>query len=81
MIVACRNAIVVQPKSDRIVLHGVRDMKTLKELDPESFAKEHEWECVKMFSMSSLEEVIHACKTLNPIESGLRILDSTDVVE
>jgi len=63
------NRIVVQHKKNSIVLHGVRDLKTLKELDPYFIALKHEWQCVCTFSLRNLDEILTVCKELNPIES------------
>lgn len=67
-LISPKNIIVVQPPKDRIVLHGVRNLKTLKELEPEPIANHYKWECVPTYFLNSLEDIIKACKSLNPIE-------------
>ena len=41
-----RNPVVVRPTREALVLHGVRDLRTLCELDPVPIAQEHNWEAV-----------------------------------
>jgi hypothetical protein len=46
-----RNIILVRPERESIVLHGVRNMKTLEELEPVFFAKKYEWDLIPTFEM------------------------------
>lgn len=62
------NRIVVPHAKNRLVLHGARDMQTLKELKPQFIAANHGWECVKAFPLRTLEDVLVASKLLNPME-------------
>jgi len=54
------------PLKHLTVLHGARDMRTCKELDPVSIAKQNNWECVRSYPMDDLGQVINAAKQLNP---------------
>jgi len=66
--ITIRNTIVVIPKEDKIILHGCRNIKTLKEDFPEPYAKKYGWECVKSYSLNSIEEILLVCKKINPLE-------------
>jgi hypothetical protein len=41
-------------------------MRTGKELDPVHIAKHNKWECVRVFPMTELDQVMTAAKLLNP---------------
>ncbi len=61
---------------DRLVLHGVRDMNTLKELPIEDIAAQYQWKAVQQFHFSSLEEVELNTIELDPMEcSGYVVVD------
>jgi hypothetical protein len=63
-----RHIILCQPKKEEIILHGVRDMKTLKELRPQEIAKQNGWECIKSYDMfKSLKDVVQSTREMNPI--------------
>jgi len=68
-----KHPLVVQHKSDQLILHGVRDLETFRELDPESFAKRFNWRvatCVKQENgFTCLEDVENKSNELNPFES------------
>lgn len=71
------NRIICVYAEPRIVLHGVRDLKTLQELEPEPVAKEHGWACVKSLRMNSLDDVVEMANTLNPMEEeGYVVVDA-----
>lgn len=56
---------------DRLVLHGVRDMDTLKELEIEPIAQEFKWECAKrLFEGEEVtaDILIQSSTKLDPIE-------------
>ena len=63
------NRIICVYKQPQIVLHGVRDLDTLQELEPERIAKQNGWECVKSYKMNSLDDVVALANTLNPIDN------------
>jgi hypothetical protein len=60
----------VQPKEEFIALHGCRDLTTMKELDPETVAKENGWRVVNRLPLTNIEEIVAAAGKLNPIQAG-----------
>lgn len=72
-----RFPIVTQPDTDELILHGVRDVNSLKELDPQSIATLNNWKCVKIFDFSTLDQVVSASKQLNPAKAeGFVVVDA-----
>lgn len=70
------NRVITQHRKERIVLHGVRNRLTGRELDPSAYATKYGWECVKMFNMRNESEVINAANKLNGYEDeGFVIVD------
>jgi hypothetical protein len=70
------NKIICIYKKSNIVLHGVRDLNTLQELEPEPIAVKHGWECVKSYKMNSLTAVAEMAASLNPIDyEGYVVVD------
>src|SRR5690242_4703875 len=65
-----RNVIVVRPATESLILHGVRDMKTLRELEPEKIAEKYGYECVPTYHFTGIDQILTHAKTLNPIKSG-----------
>ena len=63
------NRIVVRHPEARLVLHGGRNIQTLKELNPIVEAHNHGWECAKTFPLQSWDDVVSASKELNPMEN------------
>jgi len=63
------NRIVCVYDKPRIVLHGVRDLSTLKEESPKPYAKEYGWDIVKSFKMTSLSDMVELASTLDPIKA------------
>ncbi len=71
------NRIVVQPKNNHIVLHGVRNTQTLLETDPSIWANKYGWELVASYPLTSWKEVIEAAQHLDPMNSeGYIICDA-----
>lgn len=69
------NKIVVQHKEPRLVLHGVRNVKTGEELNIDAFGI-YGWEICKTFNLNSIEEVIKSADKLNPIQNeGYIVVD------
>lgn len=72
------NRIVCQYSEPRIVLHGVRDLTTLHELEPEPVALANGWQVVRSFPLQTLKDVIEVAKTLDPLQNeGYVVKDST----
>jgi len=63
------NRIVVQPKNNQIVLHGVRNIDTLIESEPDFWANKYGWELVKSYPLTNWTEVIKAAEMLDPMDS------------
>jgi predicted RNase H-like HicB family nuclease len=71
------NRIVVQQKTNQIVLHGVRNPQTRLESDPSIWADKYGWQLVKSYPLTSLEAAIEAAKNLKPMDSeGYIICDA-----
>jgi len=64
------NVIVNRVEHDAIVLHGVRDLTTLRELAPAPLAERYRWPLVQTRPYHSLQEVIDAAKLLDPALHG-----------
>ena len=62
-----QNRVIVSHERPRIVLHGVRDLGTMREREPESLAAEHGWECVAAYPLGCLDDCVEAAKTLSPM--------------
>jgi len=63
------NRVVVRHADSRIALHGARDLRTFKELNPVVEAHINEWECVKVLPLQSWDDIMAASKELDPMES------------
>ena len=63
------NRVVVKHEEPRIVLHGARRLSDLKELNPVIEAHNNGWECVKIFPLNTIEEVIETANQLDPMKS------------
>ena len=62
------NPVIVIPKTSAIVLHGVRNLSTLKEDSPDQFAEKYGWQCVQRFNFNSWDVILAASQNLNPLE-------------
>lgn len=72
------NRIVVNHKKNRLVLHGARDLLSLKEYDPQYWSNIHKWECVKTFPFANVEEVTESFKDMDPLEQeGYIVCDAS----
>lgn len=61
---------------DAIYLHGVRDMTSLKELEPNLFGTKYEWRMPEVSHYNSLEAVIEASKAVNAVKcEGFVVVD------
>ncbi len=56
-LVSSFNRIVVRYSEDNIVLHGCRDITTLRECDPVEIAKTNGWDCVRTYPIRSLQGI------------------------
>jgi RNA ligase len=72
------NRIVVPQKEANLILHGVRNLETFQEEDPEEWASKHNWQAVKTYSFHSWEELLEASRTLKPeVGEGYIVCDAT----
>lgn len=72
------NRVVVQHKTCKLVLHGVRDRVSLWEVDPIPVAEVYKWEPVKTYSLSSWQDILAASQSLDPLQSeGFIVLDGS----
>eukprot|EP01012_Entosiphon_sulcatum_P032578 TRINITY_DN4141_c0_g1_i1.p1 TRINITY_DN4141_c0_g1~~TRINITY_DN4141_c0_g1_i1.p1 ORF type:complete len:560 (+),score=79.77 TRINITY_DN4141_c0_g1_i1:31-1710(+) len=72
-----RNRIICCPKTDRIALHGARDMRTLAELPPEPLAGRYGWDLVRSYPLRDLSAVLGSAMSLNPAEAeGFVVCDA-----
>lgn len=60
------NPIIVRHAKPRLVLHGVRDLTTMAELDPDPFAAHYGWECVRSLPLSTIDDCLAAAAELRP---------------
>ncbi len=71
------NRIVVKQLANNLVLHGVRNRKTLHEEKPYLWAQKYGFNLVKTFSLSNWEEIIHSAENLEPTKAeGYVICDA-----
>lgn len=63
------NQLVVKNTKNRIVLHGARNLSSLKELSPEPIAQQNGWEVVQSFKFNSIKDVIDAASKLPAFEA------------
>jgi hypothetical protein len=69
-----RNRIIVPQKEETIVLTGVRDLRTLRELKPGTIGELHGWRYARPLEKKQLPELLEMARNLNPVECGARAL-------
>jgi hypothetical protein len=62
-----QNRVIVSHERPRIVLHGARDLGTMRELDPHPVALERGWECAATHPLTCLDECLGAARALSPM--------------
>lgn len=68
--------VVVPYMEPHIYFHGCRNMLTLEEGRPEWFHKTYNWDLVKSFPLTTIQEVIDAAKVLSPgVQEGFVVVD------
>lgn len=73
--VSPENVILVPYTTDRLVLHGVRDVETLREERPEEY-QSLGWQIAPHFPFSSEAEVVAAASRLSPTQcEGYVVVD------
>lgn len=66
------NRVIVPHQKSRIVLHGVRRLDTLQELELNGWP----WETVKTYSLGTMTDVLASCSAINPLEcEGYVVVD------
>ncbi|MEM9543449.1 MAG: T4 RnlA family RNA ligase [Cyanobacteria bacterium P01_E01_bin.42] len=63
------NRIVVKHESNRLILHGVRNVKTRTEEAAKNWAARYNWEPVTTYPLGSWSEILEAAKHLDPMNS------------
>jgi hypothetical protein len=61
------NKIIVIPEHNRLVLHGVRNIRNLLESAPQTWADQYGWEAATTYPLSNIAEVKTAANLLNPL--------------
>ena len=74
------NRIVVKHDKPRLVLHGARDLSTGRELDRgelKQIAEAYNWDYVRSYAITSIEECLAAAEALDPIKTeGFVVVDA-----
>ncbi len=63
------NRVVVRHTQNKLVLHGVRHVKTLEEESPQVWADRLGWQRVVSYPLQTWDEIHHAAQTLDPMDS------------
>jgi hypothetical protein len=61
------NQIILIPDRHRLVLHGTKNIKTLAESEPRTWADQYGWEAVNIYPLTNDVEIRAAANLLNPI--------------
>lgn len=61
------NKVVVNHKQNSLVLHGVRDLCTLQEIDPEEVASYYGWRSPKKYQLNSWDGIVSTFADLSPM--------------
>lgn len=62
------NLIIVQHKENRLILHGGRNLRSFRELNPIVESHAYGWECVKTFPLNSLDAALEMTKGMKGVE-------------
>ncbi|MBP0019988.1 MAG: T4 RnlA family RNA ligase [Cyanobacteria bacterium SBLK] len=62
------NRIVVKQDTNRLTLHGVRNVSTLKEEEPKIWTERYNWELVTTYPLGSWTDILDAAKCLDPMD-------------
>ena len=63
------NRIVVRQYGNDLILHGVRNLKTLEESNPHLWGDKYGWHVVETYPLQTLEEIIAATNKIDPMDS------------
>lgn len=72
------NRIVVQHKSNRLALHGARRLSDFRELNPVVEANNNNWECVNIYSLNNMDEVLGELENLSPMQTEGYVVCDTE---
>jgi hypothetical protein len=61
------NRVISAHERPRLVLHGVRDLRTMAEREPEPAAAEYGWECVATFPLTCAADCLDAARAIDPM--------------
>jgi hypothetical protein len=61
------NRVVVAQPTNQLILHGVRHIQTLAELDPQPWSEQYGWQLVASHPLTNWSEVIAAAQQLDPM--------------
>lgn len=66
-LISFRNTVLIQYQEEDVFLHGVRDLDTFVEYEPELYAKKYKWNCAptRSFSEINLQTVVEAAAKLD----------------
>ena len=71
------NRIVVKQNENNLVLHGVRNIRTLQEEKPEKWAEKYGFNLAQTFPLTNWQDIIKAAEKLEPLEAeGYVICDA-----
>jgi hypothetical protein len=62
------NRIIVPHAHPTLTLHGVRNLATSKEIEPENAAENRGWRCVRSFPLACADDCLAAAAELRPLE-------------
>jgi RNA ligase len=63
------NRVVVRHTQNKLVLHGVRNLKTLKEEALQDWAESLGWQVVASYPLQTWDDIYNAAQTLDPMDS------------
>jgi hypothetical protein len=63
------NRIVVKQNCNNLILHGVRNLDSLQEIDPSLWINRYNWQIVTTHSLKTLDEIILKTEQLDPLQS------------
>lgn len=71
------NRVVVKHEEDKLILHGARNLNTLKELNPIVESHLNKWQCVQTYDFKDVDDALLNCNSLNPLDhEGFVVCDT-----
>lgn len=62
------NRVVVRQLQNKLVLHGVRNLKNLQEEQPFFWSNKYNWQPIKTYPFNNLSAILQATEILDPLE-------------